>query len=109
MSARYESPVGAAATPGRGIIRPGPSGDPGGGDPNDPEAGATARARADLALWQQLDRGEDPTLNPSATDEWAGTEPAREGEAPADPVAPGGHRDDSRPDVGPADTEDGRL
>jgi hypothetical protein len=114
MSARYESPVGATATPGRAITSPSPTADPGRSDLNDPsrsdpEAGAAARARADLALWQQLDRGEDPTLSPGATDEWAGTERARGEGAPADPVAPGGHGDDSRHDVGPAGAGDGSL
>ena len=63
MSARYESPVGSAtggpATAGTtaGAEASADVAALGAGDP----AGEVARARADLALWLQLDRGEDPT------------------------------------------------
>ncbi len=77
MSARYEPPVGAAAAV------PGPaSGPPGGPDgPRDATGGEVTRARADLALWEQLDRGEDPTVSGSAADVPAATDPAPPGPA----------------------------
>ena len=75
MSARYESPVGGgSAGPAPTSTR---SGGPGG--PRDPAAGEVARARADLALWQQLDRGEDPTITGSGADEPVPTDPAPPG------------------------------
>ncbi|MCW2529571.1 MAG: Trp biosynthesis associated, transrane protein Oprn/Chp [Pseudonocardiales bacterium] len=54
MSARYESPAAAVE-----LVRPDPGDGPAdGGD--DPEV---IRAKADLAMWQSLERGEDPTLD----------------------------------------------
>ena len=51
MSSRYDAPPGRSAP--RSAPRSGPA------TPDD--AAAAARARADLALWQSLERGEDPT------------------------------------------------
>ena len=66
MSARYESPVGSASRRSLGQERS--SADPrsaagqtAGVDTAGGQADEVARARADLALWLQLDRGEDPT------------------------------------------------
>jgi uncharacterized membrane protein (TIGR02234 family) len=105
MSARYESPLGATATASDprpeaagGAARPreGAAGvvahadaDVAGADVAGPDvagadvAGAdvagdraeVARARADLALWHQLDRGEDPTISAGAVEEPARSHP----------------------------------
>lgn len=91
MSARYESPVGASTAPVSSSDAPGDlgTGAPAAGD----AAGEVARARADLALWQQLDRGEDPTdsdpdpdTDPDTDTE---TDTAVVAAAPADPAPPG--------------------
>jgi uncharacterized membrane protein (TIGR02234 family) len=110
MSARYESPVGATSVfPGPSPNAPDGRGGPGGSDGSD-GSGATedgpsevARARADLALWHQLDRGEDPTVTEGGADEPTPTEPtptepapagpAPTEPAPSDPAAPGGDGD----------------
>jgi uncharacterized membrane protein (TIGR02234 family) len=81
MSARYESPVATTS------VAPGPSpGDAiqtGPGVAIETGPGEVARARADLALWHQLDRGEDPTDIASGA-----APPAR-----TDPIPPGGTGD----------------
>ncbi len=86
MSARYESPMRpASAPPGRSPDQPvatGGASDPSvASEPDDPAVGEAARARADLALWQQLDRGEDPTVSGSSADVPAPTDPAPPGPA----------------------------